>query len=192
GEEEREGRLNVGFCVGHRWVWPYWLTVVRSKPQLVIVNHPAAYMKPVHVWLRLMGVRIVLGSSGDEGRRAIDRVAEFVKGGGSTVIFPDGPGGPPEVLKKGVLQLARKSGVPVAPTRVELSRFVLLPSWDRSRVPLPCSRTRLIYEAPVVVTEDNLEEARRLLSRRLSGEDDQDGSLHSNRIDAGLADLDTR
>lgn len=192
GMENLEGRPNLVFCLWHRWVWPFWITVSRSEPQLVIVNHPAAYMKPVHVLLRLMGVRIVLGSSGEEGRRAIDRVAEFVKSGGSTVIFPDGPDGPPEVLKKGVLQLARKSGVPVAPTRVELSRFVLLPSWDHKRVPLPFSRIRLVYDAPVVVTEDSLEEARRLLSRRLSGEDDQDGSLRSDRIDAGLARRDTR
>ena len=70
------------------------------------MQHPLWYMKPIHLLLRLIGVRrLVLGSSGYDGRRAADELAVLLRHGYSTVIMPDGPAGPRRTLKRGVLHL---------------------------------------------------------------------------------------
>lgn len=48
----------------------------------VWMQHPLWYMKPIHVLLGLIGVdRIVLGSTGHEGRRAADELARLLRAG---------------------------------------------------------------------------------------------------------------
>lgn len=134
-----------------------------------IINHPAWYMKHVHVLLRLSGVdKIYLGSSGDEGRQAVDSVAFDLKNGASTFINPDGPYGPEKVLKKGVLYMSANSGVPIVPIRIEMSSYFNLRSWDRKRVPLPFSRIDYIYGDLVwVKSSDEMAEKARVLTAEL-------------------------
>jgi lysophospholipid acyltransferase (LPLAT)-like uncharacterized protein len=61
-----------------------------------MMTHPAAHMKPVHTLLQLMGLnKLLLGSSGEEGKQAVNQLARLVKNGWSTTISPDGPAGPP-------------------------------------------------------------------------------------------------
>ena len=50
-----------------------------AKPY-VWMNHPAWYMKGIHLYLRLMGVRaLVMGSSGHGGRRALEGVVTWLQ-----------------------------------------------------------------------------------------------------------------
>jgi uncharacterized protein DUF374 len=73
-----------GFVVLHRLI---------RGPQ-VSMSHPAWYMKPVHIMLWLLGVRrLVLGSTGYEGREAATKLVKYLQGGYSTIILPDGPKG---------------------------------------------------------------------------------------------------
>jgi lysophospholipid acyltransferase (LPLAT)-like uncharacterized protein len=133
------------------------------------MQHPAAYMKPVHVALHLMGIGVILGSGGEEGRQAADLLEESVREGFSTAISPDGPRGPSGLLKKGVLHIALKSGVPILPVRLATSRGIVLPSWDKKLVPLPFSTIRVFIEEPLTVTEGNLEEVAEVLTERMTG-----------------------
>jgi len=50
------------------------------------LNHPAWYMKPIHVLLHLTGVEhICLGSSGNNGMAALENVIGYLKQGYSTL-----------------------------------------------------------------------------------------------------------
>lgn len=133
------------------------------------MQHPAAYMKPVHLALRLMGVRVLLGSGGEEGQKAAATLVRLLRQGWSTAISPDGPSGPAHVLKKGVLHIARESEVPVVPVRFQVRPAVRLRSWDRKPVPLPFARIRVVFGEPITVTEENFEEAAQLLAQGMSG-----------------------
>ena len=141
---------------------------VRRFPQ-VCMNHPAWYMKPVHVVLRFQGMRkIVMGSTGHGGRSAAAEVAEEIKRGFSTFINPDGPAGPPGVLKKGVLHMALQSGAPVVPVRFELSRaWTLRRTWDRKAIPQPLSTITVRLGPALSVTERDLQACADELPRRL-------------------------
>src|SRR4030095_4781865 len=64
------------FCLWHESWWSYFVVFLRFPSPHALMSHPAAYMKPVHAVYRLMGVKwLVLGSSGNDGRRAAHEVA---------------------------------------------------------------------------------------------------------------------
>ena len=164
------------FCVWHGMV-P--LALQCSVPHLpdpltgrshAWMQHPLWYMKPIHVLLRLIGVRrLVLGSSGHDGRRAADELAVLLRHGYSTVIMPDGPAGPRRTLKRGVLHLAAETNLPIVPLRFAASRSVVVPTWDRKEIPLPFSTIRLEIGRPIAVAQGDLELAAGLLLSELGG-----------------------
>jgi len=158
------------FCFWHESWLSYCVVFNRYPSPHTMISHPAAYMRPIHIQFRLMGLTpLVLGSSGEEGRRAADAVAALVGRGLSTSISPDGPYGPPRVLKKGVLHIARKSGVPIVPLTIRASRGLRLPSWDAKQLPLPFSRIAVTVHEPFVVTEENFNCAAVHVIRALDG-----------------------
>jgi hypothetical protein len=146
------------------------------------MQHLFWFMKPIHLLVRLVGVRkIVLGSSGHEGIKAADELVEFLKQGFSTVMFPDGPVGPPRVAKKGVLHISRQSGVPIVPVRFHVRRRLHLPTWDRKTLPLPFGRIEVEFRKPLSPPGEDLDAAWRCLSDELGTRDGPDrttGEFH--------------
>ncbi len=160
GRENLTGRSNFIFCHWHHSIFPDMVATLRWDRPHIWMNHPAWYMKPIHVWCRLTGVKkLILGSTGHGGQEAAAQLVQVLKEGFSTLVFPDGPAGPPKVLKKGILYMALQSGVPIVPMRIEPSRYFLFKkTWEGKRLPLPFSTIRIIYEKPILVTEGNFEE----------------------------------
>jgi lysophospholipid acyltransferase (LPLAT)-like uncharacterized protein len=160
------------FCMWHESWWSYFVVFLRCPSAHAMITHPAAYMKPVHTLFRLMGVkRLLLGSSGEEGKRAVNEVAQLVRQGWSTTISPDGPYGPPRVVKKGVLHLALKSGLPIVPLTISASRFVSWPSWDSKKFPLPFSRIKITVHEAICVTCHNFDDVGARIESSLGGPD---------------------
>ena len=126
-------------------------------------------MKPIHVLLSCIAIqKIIFGSSGHGGKDAADKLVSYLKEGYSTVINPDGPAGPEKVLKKGVLYVAQASGVPVVPLKINVGWALNLPTWDHKKIPLPFTTIEVIYEKPILVTEENLESAEKYITQHMS------------------------
>ncbi len=172
GEWRPAGRENYIYSLWHESWFLYFATFVRSHRHHVLLQHPDAYMKPIHVALRLAGIRFLLGSGGEEGREAARELVSCLRSGGSTAISPDGPHGPPRVLKKGVLHLSLESGVPILPLRLSADRAIHI-GWDRKAIPLPRSTITVHCGAPIAVTGDNFETAGRMLVDWMSGSREQ-------------------
>jgi lysophospholipid acyltransferase (LPLAT)-like uncharacterized protein len=66
-------------------------------------------------------------------------------------ISPDGPRGPAERVKPGLVYLASRTGHPVLPIASAASRAWVLRSWDRFRVPHPFAKVVVAYGAPIAV-----------------------------------------
>ncbi|UCD31040.1 MAG: hypothetical protein JSV38_09480 [Desulfobacterales bacterium] len=172
-ENIRQGSNHI-FCLWHSFV-P--LALISAAPRIPAVldgapqawmQHPVWYMKPIHVLLRLMGVKkIILGSTGHSGRDAAERLADLLRQGCSTVLNPDGPYGPAFVLKKGILHLSLKSGVPIVAVRFSSSSSRELRTWDRKKLSYPFSEIELKIGEPIQVTNDNFEHAYALIERAL-------------------------
>lgn len=94
----------------------------------------------VAVAVRLRGFDVVAGSSTRGGLKAYRDLRQALEQRQSVCITPDGPKGPAEQVKSGVIHLAQQSGCAIVPVSVACSRVHRLRSWDRSVLPLPFSR----------------------------------------------------
>ena len=105
-----------------------------------------------------MGFKTIRGSKGKKGAvEASMQMISALKAGEDCAMMVDGPKGPPEVAKDGVIKLAKMAGVPVVPVSWYSTNFTWLkfPSWDGLRMPL--FRTNLVnlYGKPIYVSEDD-------------------------------------
>jgi len=162
GWKRIEESANRIYCYWHAFS-PLTMGLFFDPRRHVWMQHPVWLNKHMQVVARLFGARVVLGSTGHGGREAADLIVDYLKSGYSTVVFPDAPRGPCCVLKDGVLHMSLKSGVPIAPVRFQLSKYVKLKGWDRKMVPLPFGQIRVEFKEPIRVTEENFDEARERL-----------------------------
>ena len=93
-------------------------------------------------------IHAVRGTASDDGAKALVRMIKAVREGWDFGITPDGPRGPRQKLKPGVLALARKTGAWIVPVCVAADRAITLKTWDRMLLPLPFSAVTVRYGAP--------------------------------------------
>ncbi len=140
-----------------------------DRNSFAMMQHPAIYMKPIHVLLRMMRInKLVMGSTGNDGRKAADQLVKLLREGYSTIINPDGPYGPPFELKKGVLHLSLQSNVPIVPLKFKSSKFLEMNSWDRKKFALPFRKVEVVIGKPIQISESNFEKIQEDLILRLS------------------------
>ncbi|MBT3350735.1 MAG: lysophospholipid acyltransferase family protein [Nitrospinaceae bacterium] len=130
-----------------------------------------------------LGGRSVRGSSGrmdgrNKGGASSLRQLGRLAGNGTFPIFtPDGPNGPQDKVKPGVIFLAAQTGLPIYPVGFATSRGVRLPTWDKTLIPLPFARAVISYGEPLKVPSSidgpELEVHRAELERRLLDANEQ-------------------
>ena len=94
-------------------------------------------------------MEVVYGSSGNSGQKALEKVVAKLKEGYATSLNPDGPKGPPKMVKKGIVIMSLESGAPIQPIHFSCSHFVHFPSWDKKIIPLPLSKITVEYGNPL-------------------------------------------
>jgi lysophospholipid acyltransferase (LPLAT)-like uncharacterized protein len=158
------------FCTWHENLPAFFVTFPDLSRQAWL-NHPAWFMKPIHVLLRIQGLKyLFLGSSGHGGQIALERLQHQLKQGFSTSLNPDGPAGPPYTLRPGALRLSEAAQIPVVALRYRVQPAWRLGGWDRKWLPMPFGTLQMEAEN-LGVLRDSPEDAARLkqaLSRRLS------------------------
>lgn len=140
---------------------PIWRHRDRDVIALVSEHRDGEYITRV---LERLGYGAARGSSTRGGVRALRELLRAGRSGRVLAVTPDGPQGPREVMKTGPLVLAGRSGIPLIPIGVGMSRAWRLSSWDRFSIPRPFSRIHIYYGDPVEVParlgEPGLEELR--------------------------------
>jgi lysophospholipid acyltransferase (LPLAT)-like uncharacterized protein len=97
------------------------------------------------------GIASVRGSSSRGGASAFRALARWLKDGHEVLIVPDGPRGPAETVKPGIVSLARLSGASIVPVGVGASSEWRARSWDRFRIPRPFARCVIRFGDPIAV-----------------------------------------
>ncbi len=101
---------------------------------------------------RCCGVISVRGSSSRGASDAVRGLIKALRSGLDIGITPDGPKGPKEEIKEGVMYLAQKLGVPILPvTNASSNRLILKKTWDQFQIPLPFGRAVVVYGQPIIV-----------------------------------------
>ena len=160
----------VAYCIWHKDLALYF-SVFNKVDKQAWLNHPAWYMKPIHVMLHLTGVEhICLGSSGNNGRAAFENVMGYLKQGYSTMVAVDGPAGPAYQLKPGILWMSRDAQIPVVPLRFTCRRGLRLGGWDKKFVPFLFSEITVTVGEGIHVNENNLDASSAAIERFLNGQ----------------------
>jgi lysophospholipid acyltransferase (LPLAT)-like uncharacterized protein len=120
----------------------------------------------------------VRGSSSRRGASALLKLTGILERGEDVAVAPDGPRGPRYKVGAGVIFLARKTGAPILPIRVEYAHAIKLKSWDQFMIPLPFTIARIICEPLIFIPpESEAEPAERQLEQALGAAQDHVASL---------------
>jgi len=92
------------------------------------------------------------------GQEALEEMKALSQQGYDLSITPDGPLGPRYKVKRGIIELARFTGLPIYPCGVSSSRYLEVNSWDRTRIPIPFSRVVYQVGPPISVPADAADE----------------------------------
>ena len=120
-----------------RWRRPTTAIISRSKDGEIVSGV-----------LHLYGAETARGSSTRGGEFALREVLRDVRAGKSIAVTPDGPKGPPRVVKEGIVYIARVTGLPIVPfsfAAKKKSCFIPGIAWSspyRSHVRSTCTASR--------------------------------------------------
>ena len=147
----REGRnYIIAFWHGRLLMMPY--SYFGSRINILISHHrDGEYISRA---MRRFGFHSIRGSSSREGLSALKQVFREIRQGADIAVTPDGPRGPKQRVKPGVVQIAKLSGLPIVPVSFSASRKRFLSSWDSMIVPLPFSRGTFVYGKAIWVPRD--------------------------------------
>jgi len=100
------------------------------------------------------GFGTVRGSSTRGATKGLKGLVRAAREGRDLALTPDGPNGPPGVLKPGALAVAQITGLPLIPLGVGASTGWRFRSWDGFLVPKPFSKISIEYRQPRFVPRD--------------------------------------
>ena len=100
----------------------------------------------------------VRGSSSRRGKQALREMTALVNDGYDAGITPDGPRGPKYHCQDGVIALAQITQAPIIPVSWDVSRKIVVNSWDNFMVPLPFGRATVRIGAPMMIRGEASEE----------------------------------
>jgi len=100
------------------------------------------------------GYKVERGSSHKGGKEALNTLLENSKQNYSVSITPDGPTGPPRVMKAGAIITAQRSGIPLVLCGVAYKKKYIFNSWDKFEVPKFFSKVVVKYSKPIIIDNE--------------------------------------
>ena len=146
---------------------PVGLFARKDLTLLASQNRDAEWISQIVLWL---GSSVVRGSTNRGGMRA---VRELMRSAQRTSLATaiDGPRGPRRCAQMGVIYLACKTGLPIAPFGYGYRRPWRAKSWDQFVLPRPFERASCVGGRPIwvpsVVSSEGLEDYRQLVQAEL-------------------------
>lgn len=148
----RQAGQKVIYCLWHSGLLPlaYWHRDERIAV-LVSTHRDGELIARI---IESLGFDTARGSSTRGGDAGVRQLLRHARRGMDLAVTPDGPRGPAEEVKDGVVYVAARVGLPVVPLVAAADRAWVGRSWDRFRVPLPFARVAVAHGAPIRVSLD--------------------------------------
>lgn len=143
----RNEGVPVIFTVWHAFLLiPLWHRRDEGITLLVSDHGDAGYLARAAVRL---GYAVVRGSSTRGAIKGTKGLMRTLSSGGDVALTPDGPTGPPRIVKPGAVAMAVRTGAAIVPIGAGASSWWLVRSWDRFSIPRPFARVRVVYGEPL-------------------------------------------
>jgi len=102
-----------------------------------------------------IGYRPARGSS-NRGAASASKILIKIAKTNSIALTADGPKGPAMKIKKGMLQMAYLTGLPIVPIACDVKRAKIFNSWDKFKLPLPFTKVNVSYGEPIYIKEKDM------------------------------------
>lgn len=135
---------------GKSWVPAYFLRELGIYA-LTSMSRDGSYMTEI---LENLGWKTIRGSSSRGASRSLLSLYRKLKQGENTALTPDGPTGPIYEVKAGIIFLQQKAESLIVPIGVDARWKKNFNSWDNYLLPLPFSKTALIFGEPFAFSEE--------------------------------------
>ena len=99
------------------------------------------------------GYEFVRGSTKRGGEVGLLGIVRALKGGAVVAVTPDGPRGPAERVKPGIVAAAQHAEVPIIPAAALPSRSWTLGTWDRMCIPRAFTAIDVVYGPAIRIGE---------------------------------------
>jgi lysophospholipid acyltransferase (LPLAT)-like uncharacterized protein len=108
--------------------------------------------------MRFLGVQCVSGSSTRGGLKALYSLVNKLKDNSHIAITPDGPKGPPQKIKNGVIFIAQRSEAKIQPAAFAAEHYWQFRSWDKMIFPKPFSKAVFVKGSPLSIKKNSTDE----------------------------------
>ena len=141
------------YCFWHNTIFLsiyFW-----QKRRIVVMTSQSLDGEYIARFVQRFGNGGARGSSTRGATGAFIEMVRLMRAGCPAAFTVDGPKGPPYVAKMGPVLLAKKTGNPMLPFTITPKKFwQITSSWDRTQVPRPFTRARVLIAAPIFVPAD--------------------------------------
>ena len=139
---------NIIYAFWHRNMIP--LLFLRKFEKVVILISTSKDGELIAGPAHVLGFLTARGSSRRDGSRAFKNLIKLTKEH-SIAITPDGPKGPREKIKEGLLRLAYITKLPIVLAAVDIQREKIFNTWDKFRLPKPFTQVNVSYSEPIFI-----------------------------------------
>ena len=145
----------------HKYIFCCWHNKLFLGPHLLPRNRVINALQSSHsdgmitsLAFKYLGMNVILGSSKKGGMQAFRKMIKRLQLGESIAITPDGPKGPKEQVKEGIIKLAQISNTPIIPLVWATEKFKTINSWDDFVLPYPFSKGIYCYGKPINIKKN--------------------------------------
>ena len=142
----------------HKYIFCCWHNKLFLGPHLLPRNRIINALQSSHsdgmvtsVAFKYLGMNVILGSSKKGGMQAFRKMVKCIQLGESIAITPDGPKGPKEKVKEGIIKLAQITDTSIIPLVWATNKFKIINSWDNFVLPYPFSKGVYSFGKPINV-----------------------------------------
>lgn len=146
-----------GFWHQHIFIIVGFFSKTFARHSITALVSPSPDGKILSRLLNKLHIRVCRGSSDINGLKGFWSCIREIRSGKSLMITPDGPRGPSEKMKPGIIKLSEITRAPVSCITAEYSSCWRLSSWDGFIIPKPFSRCTLRFTFAETLTETECE-----------------------------------
>ena len=162
----------------YKYIFCCWHNKLFLGPHLLPRNRVINALQSSHsdgmitsIAFQYLGMNVILGSSKKGGVQAFRKMVKRLQIGESIAITPDGPKGPKERVKDGIIKLAQITSTPIIPLVWATRKFKIINSWDNFVLPYPFSKGIYSFGKPIYIKKkiniNNFELARQNLENEI-------------------------